>query len=89
MKIRIDKDIVTFTPEHAAEATELEALWIKLGNCIGRNKSLQPVGTYEPALNKTAAFHIEGLTAEEKNEISHRGKALCVFKEKLEHYLNK
>lgn len=69
MKIRIDKDIVTFTPEHAAEATELEALWIKLGNCIGGNKSLQPVGTYEPALNKTAAFHIEGLTAEEKNQI--------------------
>ena len=29
------------------------------------------------------------LTAEEKNEISHRGKALCVFKEKLESYLTK
>ena len=25
MKIRIDKDIVSFTPEHAAEAAELEA----------------------------------------------------------------
>ena len=35
MKIRIDKDIVTFTPEHAAEAAELEALWIKMGNCVG------------------------------------------------------
>ena len=32
MKIRIDKDVVSFTPEHAAEAAELEALWIKLGN---------------------------------------------------------
>lgn len=29
------------------------------------------------------------LTAEEKNEISHRGKALREFKEKLEEYLNK
>lgn len=29
------------------------------------------------------------LTAEEKNEISHRGKALCAFKEKLEYYLSK
>ena len=29
------------------------------------------------------------LTAEEKNEISHRGKALCAFKEELERYLNK
>lgn len=29
------------------------------------------------------------LTAEEKNEISHRGKALCAFKKELERYLNK
>ena len=35
MKIRIDKDIVEFTPEHAAEKAELEALWIKMGNCVG------------------------------------------------------
>ena len=39
MKIRIDKDVVTFTPEHAAEKAELEALWIKLGNCIGNTKA--------------------------------------------------
>ena len=45
MKIRIDKDVVTFTPEHAAETAELEALWIKLGNCLGATKSLQPIGT--------------------------------------------
>ena len=44
MKIRIDKDIVEFTPEHAAEAAELEALWIKLGNCVGNTKTLQPIG---------------------------------------------
>ena len=44
MKIRIEKDIVTFTPEHAAETAELEALWIKLGNCVGEPKSLQPIG---------------------------------------------
>ena len=29
------------------------------------------------------------LSAEEKNEISHRGKALCAFQENLENYLNK
>ena len=61
MKIRIDKDVVSFTPEHAAEAAELEALWIKLGNCLGGNKSLQPIGTYVPAEDKTVVFHIEGL----------------------------
>ena len=69
MKIRIDKDIVTFTPEHAAEAAELEALWIKMGNCVGDNKSLQPIGTYVPAESKTATFHIEGLSVEEKTAV--------------------
>ena len=58
MKIRMDKDIVTFTPEHAAEAAELEALWIKLGNCLGDNKRLEPLGVYIPTENKTASFHI-------------------------------
>ena len=66
MKIRIDKDIVYFTPEHAAEAAELEALWIKMGNCIGETKSLQPIGVYVPTQNKTATFHIEGLSDQEK-----------------------
>ena len=69
MKIRIEKDIVTFTPEHAAEAAELEALWIKLGNCIGDNKSLQPIGTFIPSEDKTAVFHIEGLNEQEKTAI--------------------
>ena len=69
MKIRIDKDVVTFTPEHAAEAAELEALWIKMGNCIGQTKSLQPIGTYLPGEDKTAVFHIEGLSEQEKAAI--------------------
>ena len=69
MKIRIDKDIVTFTPEHAAEAAELEALWIKMGNCVGDNKSLQPIGVYLPSENKTATFHIAGLSKEEEAKI--------------------
>ena len=66
MKIRIDKDIVTFTPEHAAEAAELEALWIKMGNCVGDSKSLEPIGTYIPTQNKAALFHIAGLNEQEK-----------------------
>ena len=69
MKIRIDKDVVSFTPEHAAEAAALEALWIKLGNCLGGNKSLQPIGTYVPADSKTAVFHIEGLNEQEKTAV--------------------
>ena len=73
MKIRIDKDIVTFTPEHAAEAAELEALWIKMGNCIGDNKSLEPLGVYIPSENKTAMFHISGLNEEEKKAVPKSG----------------
>ena len=69
MKIRINKDVVEFTPEHAAEAAELEALWVKMGNCVGETKSLQPMGVYIPSENKTASFHIEGLSEKEKADI--------------------
>ncbi len=69
MKIRIEKDIVEITPEHAAEAAELEALWIKLGNCLGGTKQLQPIGVYVPSEHKTARFHIEGLSEAEKQAI--------------------
>ena len=69
MKIRLDKDVVTFTPEHAAEAAELEALWIKMGNCVGNTKQLQPIGVYIPTENKSAQFHIEGLSKQEAEAI--------------------
>ena len=69
MKIRIDKDVVSFTPEHAAETAELEALWIKLGNCLGNTKSLQHIGTYVPSENRTASFHIEGLSEQEAKAV--------------------
>ena len=69
MKIRIEKDVVTFTPEHAAEKAELEALWIKLGNCTGDTKQLQPIGVYMAATDRTAVFHIEGLSEQEKNSV--------------------
>ena len=54
MKIRINQDIVEFTPENPAEKTELEALWIKMSNCIGKTKRLEPMGTYIPSEDKTA-----------------------------------
>ena len=34
MKIRLDKAIVEFVPENPAETAELEALWVRMGNCI-------------------------------------------------------
>ena len=77
MKIRIDKDIVTFTPENAAETAELEALWIKMGNCVGDSKSLQPIGVYMPSQDKTAVFHIEGLNQQERT-LSPRSALLMI-----------
>ncbi len=69
MKIRLNKDIAEFIPENAAETTELEALWVKMGNCVGGNKALSPIGTYIPSEKNTALFHIDGLTAEEADAI--------------------
>ena len=69
MKIRLDKDIVEFVPDNAAEAVELEALWIKMGNCVGGTKRLEPMGVYVRSEDKSAKFHIEGLSAEEVKAI--------------------
>ena len=69
MKIRINKEMVEFTPEHAAEAAELEALWIKMGNCLGGTKQLQPIGTYVASQDRAAVFHIEGLSQVESNAV--------------------
>ncbi len=69
MKIRIDKDVVEFIPRDAGEAAELEALWIKMGNCIGKTKQLEPMGVYSKAENRSAKFHIEGLSEEEAKAV--------------------
>ena len=69
MKIRLDKAIAEFVPETEAETAELEALWVRMGNCSGGNKSLEPMGVYIPAEKNVAVFHIAGLTADEEKEI--------------------
>ena len=69
MKIRLDRDIAEFIPENPAEATELEALWIKMGNCVGETKRQEPMGVYVKSEQKSAKFHIEGLTEEEAKAI--------------------
>lgn len=67
MKIKIDKAVVEFTPETPVETAELEALWVKIGNCVGGTKQLEPIGVYVPQENNVARFHIEGLTEAETN----------------------
>lgn len=67
MKIQIDREVVRFVPESEIETAYMEALWVKMGNCIGGDKKLAPIGVYEPAQKNEAAFLIEGLSEEEKD----------------------
>ena len=69
MKVKMDKAVVEFIPENAIETSQLEALWIKMGNCVGETKRLEPMGVYVRTENKSAKFHIEGLSAEETKSI--------------------
>ncbi len=69
MKINLDKAIVEFIPETEVETAELEALWIKLGNCIGDDKKLSPIGVYQPGDKNIARFHIGGLSEAEANAV--------------------
>ena len=67
MKIRLDKAIAEFIPENEIETAELESHWIKMGNCVGDSKSLEPIGVYVPQENNVARFFIKGLSEEETN----------------------
>lgn len=69
MKIRMDKAVVQFIPESPIETAELEALWIRMGNCIGATKRLEPIGVYIPSEQNIATFHIEGLSEEEEKAV--------------------
>lgn len=65
MKIVLDKEVVKFVPETEIETAYLEALWVKMANCIGGDKKLAPIGVYQPTEKNEASFLIEGLTEQE------------------------
>ena len=69
MQIKLHKNMVEFVPENPAETAELEALWVRMGNCVGDNKHLEPIGVYEPRSGEAnvARFHIGGMTEAEAN----------------------
>ncbi len=70
MKIVLENKMVHFLPDNQIETTYLEALWVKMGNCVGSDKKLAPIGVYEPTEKNQATFLIEGLTEEEaKNTV--------------------
>ncbi len=67
MKIKLHKDMAEFIPENPVEMAELEALWVRMGNCVGDNKHLAPIGIFDPkdVERNVARFHIGGMTREE------------------------
>ena len=71
MKIKLHKAVAEFIPENPVEVAELEALWVRMGNCLGDNKRLSPIGVYEPkdGEHTVARFHIDGLSQEETNTV--------------------
>lgn len=60
MKISIDKNVVDFFPETAAETAGMEVLWRKIIDCIGDSKTLAPIGEYIPTKKNQLSFVIEG-----------------------------
>lgn len=60
MQIKIEKNLVEFTPENPDEKSKIEALWNLMVDCMRFNKKLVPVGEYSPAKNDFARFVIEG-----------------------------
>jgi hypothetical protein len=48
MKITIDRNVVEFVPENAAETTSMETLWRILIDCVNETKNLTPIGEFVP-----------------------------------------
>jgi hypothetical protein len=59
MRIRLDNNLVEFSPENDREVKELDALWKVVVDCVKSNKKLVPVGRYMPDESKLARFSIE------------------------------
>lgn len=61
MKIRVDRNVVEFTPDGPRETQEMELLWRVIVDCMRENKKLVPIGEYIPQKENLARFTIEGI----------------------------
>jgi hypothetical protein len=61
MKITIDRNVVEFVPENAAETSSMETLWRILIDCVKETKNLTPIGEFIPTKQNLARFTIEGV----------------------------
>ena len=61
MKIKVDRNVVEFSPENQQETGDLEILWRVIVDCMKDNKKLVPIGEYVPIKENLARFTIEGV----------------------------
>ncbi len=61
MKIKLDRNLVEFSPESPQETAEMELLWKVIVDCMKDNKKLVPIGEYIPSKQNMARFNIEGI----------------------------
>jgi CRISPR/Cas system-associated protein Cas10 (large subunit of type III CRISPR-Cas system) len=80
MDIRIDKDVVEFTPDSEKETKQLEALWRVIVDCARFSRKMVPIGEYLPAQKNMARFAIEGEKVSESQEkfAQSEGRYVCL-----------
>jgi len=61
MKIKVDRNLVEFSPDNAQETADMEILWRVIVDCMKENKKLVPIGEYVPVKENMARFTIEGV----------------------------
>ena len=80
MEIRIDKNLVEFTPDSESETKQLEELWRVIIDCARFSRKLVPIGEYRPTQRNMARFAIEGELSEEipEKHAEKEGRYVCL-----------
>lgn len=80
MEIRIDKNVVEFTPDSDTETKQLEELWRLIVDCARFSRKMVPIGEYIPSKRNMARFAIEGELSEEIPEkfAEKEGRYVCL-----------
>ena len=80
MDIRIDKNVVEFTPDSDKETKQLEELWRVIVDCARFSRKMVPIGEYLPAQQNMARFAIEGEKVTETQEkfAQSEGRYVCL-----------
>ncbi len=80
MDIRIDKNVVEFSPESEKETKQLEDLWRIIVDCARFSRRMVPIGEYIPVQRNMARFAIEGEMSTETPEkfAENEGRYVCL-----------